>query len=85
MLTIATRCGFSQHLSATLSRYCIESTKRLRIAVTVLQGFCKGLLWPLLHYVTPEQAEFGQLWDAMWQAYVAANMMVCRVVHDERC
>ena len=45
------------------------------------RGFCKGVLWPLLHYVMPKSNEhFGEMWDDNWQAYTAANTLYASVV-----
>lgn len=45
-------------------------------------GFCKTVLWPLLHYNLPGyHAEgFGKTWSSGWQAYTAANMLYANVV-----
>lgn len=44
-------------------------------------GFCKEVLWPLLHYVMPQvNQNFGKRWDAAWQAYTAANQIYANVV-----
>lgn len=38
---------------------------------------CKGVLWPLLHYRMPtSDLNFAKTWDAMWQMYTTANMLV---------
>ena len=45
------------------------------------KGFCKGVMWPLLHYVMPKSNEhFGEVWDDNWQAYTAANTLYASVV-----
>lgn len=43
-----------------------------------LNGFCKGILWPLFHYQTPTMKPgFASNFDNLWQAYQAVNMAVC--------
>ena len=42
-----------------------------------LNGFCKAILWPMLHYVMPSPADnFGESWPAMWAAYEEANRLI---------
>ncbi len=40
-------------------------------------GCCRGMLWPLFHYVMPHaNKNFGTQWDSMWHAYTSVNMLV---------
>ena len=51
------------------------------LAERFYRGFCKGVMWPLLHYVMPKGNEsFGAVWDDNWQAYTAANTLYASVV-----
>lgn len=44
-------------------------------------GFCKGILWPLFHYSTPNMLQgYAKKWDKLWQAYQAVNMIFARAV-----
>ncbi len=53
-------------------------------------GFCKGVLWPLLHYTMPQaKIDFAEKWDVNWQAYTGVNSLfakevtsVCEWQHD---
>lgn len=47
---------------------------------TYFNEFCKGILWPLFHYMMPtNQPDFAIRWEPLWQAYTAANMLVTRL------
>ena len=47
-------------------------------------GFCKGVLWPMLHYVLPQSnQQFSAQWDDLWQSYNAANAAFSTVI--SRC
>lgn len=40
-------------------------------------GFCKGVMWPLVHYNTPSAAnDLGLKWDDLWSSYSKANLLV---------
>ncbi len=47
-------------------------------------GFCKGIMWPLFHYVMPQAArvdtDFGARWDETWKQYRAGNMLFAKAV-----
>lgn len=54
------------------------------IAEKHFNGFCKGVLWPMLHYVLPQSnQQFSAQWDDLWQAYNAANAAFSTVI--SRC
>jgi trehalose 6-phosphate synthase/phosphatase len=38
------------------------------------KGFCKGFLWPLMHYILPMSPQSAGRYDKVnWQGYLAAN------------
>lgn len=41
------------------------------------QSFCRGILWPLLHYMMPTNTNqhVGLRWAEFWEAYCAANQI----------
>ena len=44
-------------------------------------GFCRKVLWPLLHYTLPQSTvSFGREWDDSWQAYTAVNTLYATTV-----
>ena len=46
-----------------------------------LNGFCKAILWPILHFVMPSPTDnFGESWPSVWSAYQEANEAVAREV-----
>lgn len=46
---------------------------------TFFNEFCKGVLWPLFHYLTPAlRTGFAKNWDRVWQAYQSVNMKFAR-------
>ena len=48
-----------------------------------LNGFCKAILWPMLHYVMPSPAEnFGESWPHVWAAYEEANRLIAAQVQS---
>ncbi|XXQ30936.1 Trehalose-phosphatase [Plasmodiophora brassicae] len=43
--------------------------------------FCKGILWPLFHYLMPtNRQDFAINWDSLWQTYTTVNMMYSRKI-----
>jgi len=50
------------------------------LADKFVNGFCKSVLWPMLHYVLPQSnLHFSARWDELWQAYTAANSLFASV------
>ena len=48
---------------------------------TYLNGFCKAILWPILHFVMPSPTDnFGESWPSVWSAYQEANEAVAAEV-----
>ena len=46
-----------------------------------INGFCKNILWPMLHYVMPDATQcFGAGWQAVWEAYAEANSLIAAAV-----
>ena len=41
--------------------------------------FCRGILWPLFHYLMPSNdSKFGAEYEDLWNAYSRANMLVAK-------
>jgi len=60
---------------------CVPVFLRPELADKFFNQFCKGVLWPMLHYVLPQSnSQFSVKWDEMWQAYTAANSLFASVV-----
>ncbi|KAI8976831.1 glycosyltransferase family 20-domain-containing protein [Pilobolus umbonatus] len=45
-------------------------------------GYCKSMLWPLLHYIIWDNATDGRLEIQQWEAYVAVNRLYAQFVSD---
>lgn len=66
---------------ALLEHNCVPVFLPAELQDRFFNGFCKEVLWPLLHYVMPHNnLSFGKRWDAVWQGYTAANQTYSNVV-----
>jgi hypothetical protein len=46
---------------------CIPVFLPSKLSDRFFNGFCKQILWPMLHYVMPQSNEsFGAIWDDLW-------------------
>jgi trehalose-6-phosphate synthase len=63
---------------------CVPVFLHPELANKFFNGFCKSILWPLLHYIVPNNIaisdKFSGSWDELWQAYTAANTRYATVV-----
>jgi trehalose-phosphatase len=60
---------------------CVPVFMTADLSEKYFNGFCKGVLWPMLHYVLPQSNhQFSAQWDELWQAYNAANAAFSTVI-----
>ena len=72
-----------RYLTLCAQHHCYPVILPVPLYDSYLNGFCKAILWPMLHYVMPSPAEnFGESWPAMWAAYEEANRLIAAQVQQ---
>ena len=72
-----------RYLALCAQHHCYPVILPAQLYDSYLNGFCKAILWPMLHYVMPSPAEnFGESWPAMWASYEEANRLIAAQVQQ---
>ncbi|KAJ1553824.1 threalose-6-phosphate phosphatase, partial [Nowakowskiella sp. JEL0078] len=51
-----------------------------KVALSYYDGYCKGELWPLFHYVLWDSASTSLLDEKNWEGYLLANMKFAKTI-----
>ena len=71
-----------EYEDALRTQSCVPVYLNSDLANIYINSFCKQVMWPLLHYMTPTVANqsIGKRWEEMWGAYQAANQAYADVI-----
>ena len=72
-----------RYLALCAQHHCYPVILPAPLYDSYLNGFCKAILWPMLHYVMPSPADnFGESWPDVWAAYEEANRLIAAQVQQ---